>query len=94
MRFYPQNETLKGFLSWEDLYGTPRAVKEGRLAPGRRLAPRPDIQGGLKGQATTAFGPRYLVGPAQGLERLWSNRLGWEVLISIIAATEAAIEVW
>lgn len=74
------------FSAGEDLYGTPRTVKEGRLAAGRAWH-----QGQYPGRTSALHCLGEL---ARGLEMLWSNRLGWEVLISAIAAAVAATEAW
>lgn len=61
-------------------------MKEGRLA-----AERARHQGQGPGRTSALH---YLRGLAWGLEMLWSIRLGWEVLISAIAAAAVATEVW
>lgn len=61
-------------------------MKEGRLA-----AERVRHQGQGPGRTSALH---YLGGLAWGLEMLWSVRLGWEVLISAIAAAAVATEVW
>lgn len=77
---------LSAFSAREDLYGTPRTVKEGRLAAGRAWH-----QGQCPGRTSALH---CLGGLVWGLEMLWCISLGWEVLISAIAAAAVATEVW